>query len=734
MGEKSQTHDGRSGEVHSLPHKAKSRPITYYIVLILRLLSYDLVLWFFNLVIHTFFRDVQSRGSFNIPRRGPVIFVIAPHHNQFVDGIVVMAKVKEHSGRRIAFLIAQKSYDRRIIGDAAKLCSAIPVERAQDLLKKGTGKIFVDKEDNRVIRGSGTKFTTECQVKGLIGLPNSLGNGAIQEIFDDEQLLLKKPFTSPREEIQERIDDKLQNGTEFKIAPHIDNHVVFQNVFTHLNDGKVLGIFPEGGSHDRPDLLPLKPGVAIMALGAIAKQIETIKEGTSEHDEVVPVSIVPVGLNYFHPHKFRSRVVIEFGKPIVVDENMAKKYEANSREAVDKLLKTITLGLKEVTMTCNDYETLMVLQAARRLYTSGNRDNIPLPMVIEMNRRLIKGYDQYKDQPDVKELKESVLDYNKKLRALNLHDHQVESLDRSNRVASVWRFITRFFKFSLFMGLSLPGIFLFSPVFIISRRISRKKAKEALAASVVKIKAKDVLSTWKILVAMVLAPMLYIFWSVIGTILIVKSKILGNYQPSIWIIFIIFYGWAVLTTYASLRMGEIGIDYYKSLAPLFLSMLSINEDRFQIEKLKQTREELRQRVNEFCNKFGPGMFADFEQFYKKYNGVTEDEEFEIISVQRQQAESQFNKLQRQTSASSLDFNLSNLSDIPIFAAADLEQANDVNLTKESEEFDQEEEDKSCDNGETNANTIDEISSEADSTDDAKVRLRKAMREKYSNLE
>lgn len=124
----------------------------------------------------------------------------------------------------------------------------------------------------------------------------------------------------------------MQEGTEFKIAPHIDNHIVFQNVFTHLNDGKVLGIFPEGGSHDRPDLLPLKPGVAIMALGAIAQQIEALKAGKSEHEEVVPVSIVPVGLNYFHPHKFRSRVVIEFGKPIIVDEQMAEQYEMNSRK------------------------------------------------------------------------------------------------------------------------------------------------------------------------------------------------------------------------------------------------------------------------------------------------------------------------------------------------------------------------------------------------------------------
>ena len=41
-----------------------------------------------------------------------------------------MTKVKELN-RRIAF-DCQKSYDRMIIGQAAKLCGCIPVERAQD--------------------------------------------------------------------------------------------------------------------------------------------------------------------------------------------------------------------------------------------------------------------------------------------------------------------------------------------------------------------------------------------------------------------------------------------------------------------------------------------------------------------------------------------------------------------------------------------------------------------------
>jgi len=42
---------------------------------------------------------------------------------------------------------------------------------------------------------------------------------------------------------------------------------MFEEVFKHLNNGNVIGIFPEGGSHDRPDLLPIKAGISIMTLG-----------------------------------------------------------------------------------------------------------------------------------------------------------------------------------------------------------------------------------------------------------------------------------------------------------------------------------------------------------------------------------------------------------------------------------------------------------------------------------
>jgi hypothetical protein len=92
-------------------------------------------------------------------------------------------------------------------------------------------------------------------------------------------------------------------------------------------------------------------GVTLMALGAMAKY------------PGLDVKIVPVGLNYFHAHRFRSRAVIEFGTPLTIsprDVEMFQNGGVEKRQACGKLLNYIYDGLKSVTLNAETYETLMV--------------------------------------------------------------------------------------------------------------------------------------------------------------------------------------------------------------------------------------------------------------------------------------------------------------------------------------------------------------------------------------
>ena len=86
-----------------------------------------------------------------------------------------------------------------------------------------------------------------------------------------------------------------------------------------------------------------------MALGALAANPDC------------GVTIVPCGMNYFHPHKFRSRAVIEFGQPVEVPTELVEMYKKGQRrEAISELLQTVYDALVAVTVTSPDYDTLMV--------------------------------------------------------------------------------------------------------------------------------------------------------------------------------------------------------------------------------------------------------------------------------------------------------------------------------------------------------------------------------------
>ncbi|KAF3930840.1 hypothetical protein ABW19_dt0202092 [Dactylella cylindrospora] len=567
--------------------------------------TYDILIWFFTVLVDLFFREVHPRGAYRIPKRGPIIFVAAPHANQFVDPLLLMRSVKLEAGRRIAFLVAEKSMRRKFVGFFAGSAGAVPVSRALDMTKPATGRIYLpDPENPTIIRGEGTKFTTQASVGGLLVLPTPPSGGSassaeIVEIISDEEIRLKREFKG--EEAFEQITAKSEagRGTKYKVAPKVDQTEVYDAVFQRLNEGECVGIFPEGGSHDRTELLPLKAGVAIMALGALAANPEC------------NLKIIPCGLNYFHPNKFRSRAVIEFGSPIEVSPELVKQYQSGEkREAVRVLLEIIYNALVAVTVTSPDYETLMVIQAARRLYRPTNK-KLPLPYVVELNRRLVTGYTHFKDDPRIVKLKDLVLKYNADLRILGLRDHQVEYA-KFSVIQVLGTLLYRTAKLSVLALAALPGTILFAPVFITTRYISHKRAKEALLASTVKVNARDVIASWKLLVALAFAPTLYSFYTFLLTYWAYSHRIWGflpEWVP-LWAVVIFGYSFFPAITFAALRIGEIGMDIFKSLRPLVLSLNPGTANT--ILKLRQRREELAVEVANMINMLGPELFPDFD--------------------------------------------------------------------------------------------------------------------------
>lgn len=230
--------------------------------------------------------------------------------------------------------------------------------------------------------------------------------------------------------------------------------------------------------------------------------------------------------------------------------------------------------------------------------------------MVELNRRLVQGYERFKDDPRIIELKKEVVAYNGKLRAVGISDHQVQHAKKHPLRAFVlfWYRVLKLLVLTLFV---LPGTLLFAPVFGACKLYSKKKAKEALAASNVKIQARDVMATWKLLVAMAVAPAVYVLYVCIGLYWYSASNCSG-YLPSgirkryLVIAQFIFYP---TVTYAALRFGEVAMDIFKSLGPLWKMMNPFSNS--ELAKLQSRREQLAIRVNDIINTLGPEMYEDF---------------------------------------------------------------------------------------------------------------------------
>jgi glycerol-3-phosphate O-acyltransferase/dihydroxyacetone phosphate acyltransferase len=134
--------------------------------------------------------------------------------------------------------------------------SLVPVIRPQDLAKPGQGRIQLlnTKTDPLRITGIDTKFTTELQPKFTIVLPKNVAQMEVVQVLSDTEILIKKEV----KEVKALALLTSPEGSAYKCIPHVEQDSVYKVVHDSLNNNQCITIFPEGGSHDRAEMLPLK--------------------------------------------------------------------------------------------------------------------------------------------------------------------------------------------------------------------------------------------------------------------------------------------------------------------------------------------------------------------------------------------------------------------------------------------------------------------------------------------
>ncbi|MCB0735356.1 MAG: 1-acyl-sn-glycerol-3-phosphate acyltransferase [Bacteroidetes bacterium] len=165
------------------------------------------------------------------------------------------------------------------------------------------------------------------------------------------------------------------------------NDDVFKYCYELLERKGSLMIFPEGLCQTKFLLAPLKTGTARIALGA---------EKKNQYE--LDLHIVPVGINYTHPHIFRSRLLLDIGDPFSI-KALKEDYESDPESTVRALTSRMEAALKSKIVTLHSSSDDQLIRQMEQLYQAD--PDLSMDSWYEQRQFIAAGLNYFRDQkPD----------------------------------------------------------------------------------------------------------------------------------------------------------------------------------------------------------------------------------------------------------------------------------------------------------------------------------------------
>ena len=532
---------------------------------------------FLRQITGNYFRNIHVDRVENMPLTGPTI-LCCNHSNQFIDAMLLIS----HCPRPLSFCFAASSFNKPIVGYLAKKINVIPVNRAEDLKTGGKGKVMMISDTD--IKGFGTKFISEIKKNKnfKLGVHSLLimkkYKLIVEKVLDEENIKVR---SDPNifEQIKKEQKDKKLN---FQYIPKLDNSLMFKETTKKLMEGKAICIFPEGTSHDNTHLLKLKPGVAYIALEAMANY------------GVKNIKLLSCGLSYFSRDEFRSDLILKFGIPIEIPESLANTFKVNKKQAIDLVLKIVETQMRSVTLTTPTYEEYMLVKMLRNLYIPTNME-LPAEKSTDLARRISNIYDKLRDTKEAKEIKNKVEKYMYPLEQLGIEDSDL--LEISLNYNLLWKqFLFSFIIFLVNLIFLFPMIIIIYPLVKWVNYTAEFERNKSVQKNPNKIEGKDVVSSVKVVTFVKFLPLVGFVWVNIC-----------NY-------FINYYLYTITKkTYAWINMIIIGIISFMFYGYLSINIVDQLKYHFKIMKtifyyfivpkgignLRNMRKKLAEDVNKF---------------------------------------------------------------------------------------------------------------------------------------
>ena len=216
------------------------------------------------------------------------------------------------------------------------------------------------------------------------------------------------------------------------------NQQMFAACHAALGAGGAIALFPEGTSHDDPQLKPLKTGAARISL-----------EAEQLHGGRLGVRIVPVGITFPHRTRFRSTLSIRVGAPIDVAPHFAQ-YASSPEEAVRALTAEVEERIRLLMIHMDRLDLADRVKRVEEIFRDELKSELDpsLPAAgdtVVLSRSIADAAERLSEQdPEgMSAFWERVDDYVERLRLLHVRDKALrKGLGRLRWLASIgWGFL-----------------------------------------------------------------------------------------------------------------------------------------------------------------------------------------------------------------------------------------------------------------------------------------------------
>lgn len=255
------------------------------------------------------------------------------------------------------------------------------------------------------------------------------------------------------------------------------NQQTFETAVGRLENGAVVGIYPEGNHGNQKHLRPLKKGLARL-----------IEIAANESDQLEEIELVPVGIDYSEYDDARAGLAVNFGKPFTVNHVLF-----TDEEPAVRYRKTMAVVKEHLSAAMIDHskEHYAILRAAEHLLVSQKGYNQWKETIATLHH-LRKRFAQSVDP----KLNELAISTQRKLDEQRTRFVDVLSAHQNKQ--------TNGYLLLILLPLALPAFIFHYPIWLLIKQLIKKIVKDPVFVS-----------TFKLVLSFAFYP---IAWLIFGTI------------------------------------------------------------------------------------------------------------------------------------------------------------------------------------------------------------------------